>query len=287
MPGLAEMHAHLMGGDDALNERILLLNVARGITTVRGMLGHPSHLVLRERVRKGELLGPTIYTSGPSLNGKTVPDAAAAEKQVAEQKAAGYDFLKIHPGILRGPFDALAATAAKLGIGMAGHVPVDVGVERAIEVKYRSIRSSRRLRRGIAQDWRAGRSEAAGVLRPRLHRPSRRVEAAGAGREDQGRGRLERADAEPRARVHGRRIDPGAGGPSGDALSAEEPRGPVDHLSRELPEGHRGRAAAGAPAVRGRPRPNHQGARRSGHEWRRGFSPRSPSASCSAPTRRR
>ncbi len=139
MPGLAEMHGHLTGGNDALNERILLLNVARGITTIRGMLGHPSHLVLRERVRKGELLGPTIYTSGPSLNGNTVPDAPTAERLVAEQKAAGYDFLKIHPGIARGPFDALAATAQKHGIGFAGHVPVDVGVRRAIEVRYRSI----------------------------------------------------------------------------------------------------------------------------------------------------
>ena len=62
-----------------------------------------------------------------------------AERLVAEQKAAGYDFLKIHPGIARGPFDALAATAQKLGIGFAGHVPVDVGVRRAIEVRYRSI----------------------------------------------------------------------------------------------------------------------------------------------------
>ena len=139
MPGLAEMHGHLTGGNDALNERILLLSVARGITTVRGMLGHPSHLVLRERVRQGELLGPTIYTSGPSLNGNTVPDAASAEKVVTEQKAAGYDFLKIHPGIARGPFDALAATAQKLGRGFAGHVPIDVGVHRALEVRYRSI----------------------------------------------------------------------------------------------------------------------------------------------------
>jgi Amidohydrolase family len=139
MPGLAEMHGHLTGGNDALNERILLLNVARGITTVRGMLGHPSHLALRERVRKGELLGPTIYTSGPSLNGTTVPDAAAAERLVAEQKAAGYDFLKIHPGILRGPFDALAAAAGKAGIGFAGHVPIDVGLHRALEARYRSI----------------------------------------------------------------------------------------------------------------------------------------------------
>ena len=138
-PGLAEMHGHLTGGNDALNERILLLNVSRGVTTIRGMLGHPSHLVLRERVRKGELLGPTIYTSGPSLNGNTVPDEATATRLVEEQKAAGYDFLKIHPGIKRGPFDALAATANRIGIGFSGHVPVDVTLARALEVRYRSI----------------------------------------------------------------------------------------------------------------------------------------------------
>jgi imidazolonepropionase-like amidohydrolase len=138
-PGLGEMHAHLTSGNDLLNERILLLNVVRGITTVRGMLGHPSHLVLRERVRKGELLGPTIYTSGPSLNGNTVPDEATAVRLVEEQKAAGYDFLKIHPGIKRGPFDALAATANRLGIGFSGHVPVDVTLARALEARYRSI----------------------------------------------------------------------------------------------------------------------------------------------------
>jgi len=138
-PGLGEMHGHLTGGNDALNERILQLNVSRGITTIRGMLGHPSHLVLRERVRKGELLGPTIYTSGPSLNGNTVPDEATAARLVEEQKAAGYDFLKIHPGIKRGPFDALAAAANRLGIGFSGHVPVDVTLERALAARYRSI----------------------------------------------------------------------------------------------------------------------------------------------------
>ena len=139
MPGLAEMHAHLMGDNEALNERILLLNIAKGITTIRGMLGHPSHLSLRERVRKGELLGPTIYTSGPSLNGNTVPDEATARKIVQEQKAAGYDFLKIHPGVPRGPFDALAETADKIGIRFSGHVPIEVGLHRALEARYHSI----------------------------------------------------------------------------------------------------------------------------------------------------
>ena len=139
MPGLAEMHGHLMGDDKALNERILLLNVARGITTIRGMLGHPSHLALGERVRNGEIVGPTIYTSGPSFNGKTAPDEATARRRVEEQHAAGYDFLKIHPGVGRGPFDALADTAHRLKMPFAGHVPVEVGLARALDAGYATI----------------------------------------------------------------------------------------------------------------------------------------------------
>ncbi|HEX6433348.1 MAG TPA: hypothetical protein VFZ87_03870, partial [Gemmatimonadales bacterium] len=49
LPGLAEMHAHIPGGQapDSVVERTLFLYVAGGITTIRGMLGHPSHLELR------------------------------------------------------------------------------------------------------------------------------------------------------------------------------------------------------------------------------------------------
>ncbi len=141
MPGLAEMHAHIPGGQasDEVTERVLFLYLANGITTVRGMLGHPKHLALRERAAKGELLSPTIYTSGPSLNGSSVPTVEAAVKAVTEQKAAGYDFLKIHPGITREVFDSLAAAAHRAGIRFAGHVPEEVGVERALAAKYASI----------------------------------------------------------------------------------------------------------------------------------------------------
>src|SRR6185312_3711443 len=113
LPGLAEMHAHIPGGDapDSVVERTLFLYVAGGITTIRGMLGHPRHLDLRARAARNELLSPTIYTSGPSLNGTSVPTPGAAARLVAEQKAAGYDFLKIHPGIGGEAFDTLAATA--------------------------------------------------------------------------------------------------------------------------------------------------------------------------------
>ena len=141
MPALAEMHAHIPGGKapDAAVERTLYLYVANGIGTIRGMLGDPRHLVYRERAAKGDVISPRIYTSGPSFSGNSAPTKEAAVEMVEKQKAAGYDLLKIHPGVKRDVFDALDAKADELGIPFAGHVPLDVGLHRALEAKYRSI----------------------------------------------------------------------------------------------------------------------------------------------------
>ena len=139
MPSLGEMHGHLAGPNAALNERILALNVIHGVLTVRSMLGHPDQLTLRDRIAKGELVGPRIYTAGPSANGQSVTTAAAGEQMARDQKAAGYDLIKIHPGVPLDAFNALAKTAREVGIPFAGHVPAAVGVHRAIEAGYRSI----------------------------------------------------------------------------------------------------------------------------------------------------
>lgn len=132
MPGLAEMHAHIPGTDSEDLDRILQLFVANGVTTVRGMLGQASHLELRSALNKGERLGPRLITAGPSLNGRSVTSPERAISIVEQQYAAGYDFLKIHPGLTRKEFDAMAETADRLGIRFAGHVPEDVGIERAL-----------------------------------------------------------------------------------------------------------------------------------------------------------
>ncbi len=141
IPGLAEMHAHVPGGQ-AITEfstRVLALYVLNGVTTVRGMLGSPLHLQLRNMTASGEVFGPTIYTTGPSFNGNSVTSPEVGMQMVRDQKAAGYDLLKIHPGILQPAYDSLAATATRLGIPFAGHVPAAVGVRRAIEVKQITI----------------------------------------------------------------------------------------------------------------------------------------------------
>lgn len=141
IPGLGEMHAHIpgIGTPAALTEKMLRLWVSNGVTTIRGMLGDASHLKLREQVETQQVLGPHIVTAGPSLNGNSVTTPAAAIAAVREQKAAGYDFLKVHPGMKREVFDALAKTADELQIRFAGHIPTDVGLARAIEAGYWSI----------------------------------------------------------------------------------------------------------------------------------------------------
>lgn len=140
MPGLAEMHAHVPGPTPAgYAEDLLTLIAAHGITTIRGTLGQPLHLELRARIERGELIGPRLFTSGPSINGNTAPDAATAERMVREQKTAGYDFLKLHPGLQRGVFDALVATARVVTIPFSGHVSTEVGVTHALAAKQSAI----------------------------------------------------------------------------------------------------------------------------------------------------
>ena len=139
MPGLAEMHAHVPDAGSKELDRYFTLYVANGVTTIRGMLGQPSHLGLRQDLLDGDVFGPRLVTSGPSLNGRSVRNASHARHLVEEQHAAGYDFIKVHPGLSSVEFEALAKTANALDMPFAGHVPVAAGVRRALELNMATI----------------------------------------------------------------------------------------------------------------------------------------------------
>lgn len=139
MPGLAEMHGHIPGSDNTQYvEDILFLYVAGGVTTVRGMAGHPYHLELRERIAQGELLAPTVYTASPWLSADDAPTPEDADRLVREYKEMGYDLLKIG-SISRESYDQMAQTANEVGIPFAGHIPSEVSLERALEAGQASI----------------------------------------------------------------------------------------------------------------------------------------------------
>lgn len=136
LPGLAEMHAHVPAPDNALGksytDEVLFLYLANGVTTIRGMLGNPAHLDLKVALAEHSVLGPRLITSGPSFNGNSVSNPEQAARMVEDQVQAGYDFLKIHPGLTRAEYDAVATTANRLEIPFAGHVPAAVGLHHAL-----------------------------------------------------------------------------------------------------------------------------------------------------------
>ena len=147
VPGLIDMHTHLFS-DDAFPDQLagdeLMVMLANGVTTARLMIGTPEHLVMREKIARGEMVGPTLFVASPQItgrrygaifNGREVKTEEAARQAVKDFKAAGYDFIKITNFITRPVYDAVVQTAKEVGIRVVGHVDTQVGVERALEAR--------------------------------------------------------------------------------------------------------------------------------------------------------
>lgn len=134
MPGLAEMHAHVPPGNPTPEQLadIMFLYVANGITTIRGMLGAPYQIALKEQLASGAMLGPQFFPAAPSLNGNSAPTPEAAVALVRQAKLTGYDLVKIHPGVSRATWDAAVAEMRAQGLTFGGHIPMDVGIVHAM-----------------------------------------------------------------------------------------------------------------------------------------------------------
>ncbi len=65
MPGLADMHVHIRDPDS----RHLRLYLAHGITSVRNLGDAPNLLKWKKQIEQGNLIGPTIFTTGTAISG--------------------------------------------------------------------------------------------------------------------------------------------------------------------------------------------------------------------------
>ncbi|MFC4347038.1 amidohydrolase family protein [Kordiimonas lipolytica] len=141
IPGLAEMHGHLPYGSwgKQQTEETLFLYLAGGVTTVRGMLGDPVQFELRDKIKAGEIAGPTLYLAAPSLNGRSVSSPEDGEQKLRLYASQGWDLQKIHPGLSLPEYDAIARAANELGFPFGGHVPADVGIDHALKSHQISV----------------------------------------------------------------------------------------------------------------------------------------------------
>jgi len=131
MPGLADMHMHTR--DDWLSPYWPVspfdLYIANGVTTIRcfGPIGKSPNYILiwRDAINKGKLSGPTVITCGPILYGPV----KEPQRDVRDQNAQGYDFVKLYSFLSKDEFHQAMTTAKKLDIYTAGHIPFSVGLD--------------------------------------------------------------------------------------------------------------------------------------------------------------
>ena len=118
---------------------MLFLYVAKGVTTVRGMQGAPGQLELRTAAARGDMIAPKLYLAGPAFSGNSVRTPEEAASKVRQQKAEGWDLLKVLGGLSVATYDAMAMTARGIGIPFGGHVPAAVGVPHALEMGQHTV----------------------------------------------------------------------------------------------------------------------------------------------------
>ena len=152
IPGLWDMHVHFGGGPELIeeNKALLPLYVAHGITTIRDASGDLPDQVLswREEIANGSLFGPTLYTSGPKIEGlnpiwKGTIEAGSREgidAALARLQALRVDFVKITDSTLQPELFLYALSRARdLGLRTSGHIPMALTVGQAIDACLSSI----------------------------------------------------------------------------------------------------------------------------------------------------
>ena len=140
IPGLIDSHAHAENPD----ETPFSLYLANGVTTIRNPGGNITVLRLtRERLLRGELIGPRLFFSGPLLDGvppvwpdmsllvDTPQRARSAVNFLADQ---GVDFVKVYNNVREPELRAIIDTAKERGLPVAGHIPRSMTMSHAVEL---------------------------------------------------------------------------------------------------------------------------------------------------------
>ena len=146
MPGFIDSHKHVSNGENAAGQARLLLEA--GYTTVLAGGGQAdTNIALRDRIDKGEFIGPRIIASGQINIRQTPAEARAAVQALAAKsiKHTGEIALTPVPGPTQAEIEVLKAIvdeAKKVGIQVNVHAvsspamvaAIDAGVTRLVHI---------------------------------------------------------------------------------------------------------------------------------------------------------
>jgi imidazolonepropionase-like amidohydrolase len=142
IPGLWDMHVHLGKSD-------LGVLVAYGVTGARDMGGDFEEIRGWQReIEGGSLIGPRLVAAGPALVGspatnstsrRLVMTPADATHAVDSLARLGVNFIKVHEGLPRDTYYAIASEAKLKGLSFVGHVPASITPLEASDAGQRSI----------------------------------------------------------------------------------------------------------------------------------------------------
>src|ERR1043166_1744576 len=144
IPGLWDMHSHT----EAAGESALQLHIANGVTGIRDM-GSDLDVILRLRdaTASGRPLGPRIIAAGPILDDAPgewpfrmrVKSADEGRAAVQLLKRRGVDLIKVHNNTPRDAFFAIAEEAQRQQLPLAGHIPLRVTPQEAIDAGLTNV----------------------------------------------------------------------------------------------------------------------------------------------------
>lgn len=145
MPGFWDNHVHFRGGDTLIqaNKDFLKLFIMNGITTVRDAGGDLTLSVMnwKQQIENKELVGPTIFSAGPKIDGNNATWAGSlvVEKQSDIQVALdslqtlNVDFVKLYDSKISGEmYLKTIQEATKRGMLTSGHMPFTVTLDETL-----------------------------------------------------------------------------------------------------------------------------------------------------------
>ncbi len=141
LPGLWDMHVHLVEGDG-------LVQLAFGITTVRDLGNDMADLTARaQRFDAGTELGPRVLRAGlidgpgplAAPAGILASTEAEAKAAVARYADAGYVQIKMYSSLAPELVPVIAQAAHERGLRVSGHIPNKMKASEAVEAGYDEI----------------------------------------------------------------------------------------------------------------------------------------------------